>query len=258
MLWKFYKTDPDICSYLFGTMHLATEEAYTFVNIAQKYIDKVSSYAGEMDLNEATGKDMMSFMTLPDGVRFSSFFRPKQYAKYKKLVLKTFKIDLISYDTLTPFFMNNLLAELTLPKSKNEPLDHFLWNYAMEKNKKMKGVESFENQLNVLRQIPLDYQIKAFRRSLKNIGTFKSKLKKINEIYSTGDINKIYKISKKSMGSIRKLMIYDRNTFMAEKIIQLASKMPLFAAVGAAHLAGKNGLIALLKKEGFNVQPVSS
>ncbi len=258
MLWKFYRNDPDVCSFLFGTMHLATQEAYTYAEIAQKYIEKISTFAGEMDLNEAAGENMILHMTLKDDKRFSSFFRPKQYEKYKKIILKTYKLDLKNYDTFTPFFLNNLLAELSFPKSKSEPIDHFLWKFAIEKNKDVKGVESFEDQLKVLKNIPFDFQVKSFKSALKNINSFKSKLKQINQLYSKGDIRQIYKISKKSMGTIRKMMIYDRNKFMAEKIILFASQKPLFAAVGAAHLAGNKGLISLLKKEGFKVIPVTN
>jgi uncharacterized protein len=255
MLWKFYKDNPEDCSYLLGTMHLATDEAYTYADIAKKYIDAVPVYAGEMDLNEAAAHDMMQHMLLPDDDRFSSFFRPKQYQKYLKIIVKTFGIDITKYDRCTPFFLNNLLAELSLPKSKNEALDHYLWNYAMANDKEMKGVESFEDQLRVLQQIPQEFQVKSFRSALKNIKAFKSKLRSINKMYREGEVNKIYKASKKSMGPIRKLMIYDRNIYMTEKVIKFVGQKPLFVAVGAAHLPGKKGLLALLKKEGFTIKP---
>ena len=33
LLWKFYKGDPNDCHYLFGTMHLATDAAYTYAEL---------------------------------------------------------------------------------------------------------------------------------------------------------------------------------------------------------------------------------
>ncbi|MBK9742626.1 MAG: hypothetical protein IPO94_06520 [Saprospiraceae bacterium] len=46
MLWTFYKHDPDICSYLMGTMHLATKEAYTYADIAKIHLKSSSLRRG--------------------------------------------------------------------------------------------------------------------------------------------------------------------------------------------------------------------
>ncbi|MGB4839835.1 MAG: TraB/GumN family protein [Saprospiraceae bacterium] len=251
MLWKFYRGDPDVCHYIFGTMHLATDEAYTYVNKAQECIKGVSIYAAEMNLNEASGDELISHFTLTDDLKFSGFFRPKQYEKYRKIILKAYKVDLLNYDDFTPFFMNNMLAELSLPKTKKDALDHYLWSFATESGKEMMGVESFEDQLRVLKNIPLDFQVKSFRSTIKNIKSFKSKLKKLNTLYAKGDIKQIFRMSKKSMGKIRKMMIYDRNEHMSARILEITANKPAFIALGAAHLVGKKGVLSLLKKEGF-------
>ncbi|MBK8053469.1 MAG: TraB/GumN family protein [Saprospiraceae bacterium] len=73
MLWKFYETDPEVCSYLFGTMHMSTKEAYTFVEKARKYIQTVSTYAAEMDLNASQSSDIIRYFLLPEGEVFSGF-----------------------------------------------------------------------------------------------------------------------------------------------------------------------------------------
>ncbi len=253
MLWKFHKKDSEVCHFMLGTMHLATDEAYTYVNVAEKYIDKVAVYAGEMDLNLSVNQNMLPHLTLKDDGKFSSFFRPKQYEKYRKAILKSYKFDILAYDRFTPFFLNNLLAESSISTSKNESLDHYLWTYATDSEKEMCGIESFDDQLNVLRNIPLDYQIKSFRTTVKNISSFKEKLHKLNQLYLKGDIKEIYRISKKSMGKIRNLMIYDRNLKMVERIVHLTSEKSTFVAIGAAHMAGKKGLISLLKEKGYSV-----
>jgi uncharacterized protein YbaP (TraB family) len=43
---------------------------------------------------------------------------------------------------------------------------------------------------------------------------------------------------------------------MAERILEIDASQPVFAAVGAAHLAGKYGVLALLKRQGYRVTPV--
>ena len=256
MLWKFYKTDPEVCSYLFGTMHMSTKEDYTFVEKARKYIQTVSIYAAEMDLNASQSSDIMQYFLLPEGEVFSSFFRPKQYKKHQKVIYRSFKVDIQNFESYSPFFINNFLAELSLTKSENEPLDHHLWSYATSLGKEMTGVESLADQLEILKGIPIDFQIKSFKDTVKNISSFRKRVLTINRLYSQGDVNSLYSITKKSMGKIRKLMIYDRNERMAQRVVEIHQLKPCFVAVGAAHLGGNKGLLNLLKKQGYKIKSV--
>jgi uncharacterized protein len=257
LLWKFYTNDPDVCHYIFGTMHLATKEAYTYVELAKKYITCTSLYAGEMDLDEASMHNMAPYFTLPDDQLFSQLFKPRHYNRYKKIIRKTFNVDISQLDRQSPFYISNLLSELVLVKEHLQPLDHHLWNFAVSSGKTMKGVESFEDQVSILNQIPLDYQIKAFRDMVSNIPSFNNKIRSLNSMYQRGDLNQLYKSSKKSMGKLRGLMIYDRNLRMTEKILTLSTLQPSFFSIGAAHLPGGKGILALLQKQGYKVKQVS-
>jgi uncharacterized protein YbaP (TraB family) len=256
MLWKFYKNDPEVCSYIFGTMHMSTKEAYTYADVAKKYIQTVSVYAAEMDLNDSKDFQMMQYFLLPEGQMFSSFFRPKQYQKYRNTILKSYKVDIQNFENYTPFFINNYLAELTLNRSESEPLDHYLWSYALSLGKELTGVESLHDQLQILKSIPLDFQIKSFKDTVKNLKAFRKKITALNLLYKRREVQTLYRITKKSMGKIRKLMIYDRNERMTQVTIEIHEKRPCFVAVGAAHLGGRKGVLSLLKKSGYKVKEV--
>lgn len=256
MLWRIYKNDPQVCSYLFGTMHLATSEAYTYCDLAKKYIVRASVYAAEMDLNHSIGQNMMSYFKLEEGSQFSDFFKPAIYNKYLSLVKKVFGLNLSDFQEYTPFFINNLLVEASTVRQHIDPLDHYLWKFALDHGCELTGLESFDDQLRIMSEIPIDFQVKTFRDSMKNIKAFKHKLNKIGILYAEGDLQQLYRQSKKSMGRIRKLMIYDRNRLMAEKIIQLTSQKSTFFAIGAAHYPGDKGIFAILQRSGYKIQHI--
>ncbi|HLO53942.1 MAG TPA: TraB/GumN family protein [Saprospiraceae bacterium] len=255
MLWKFYKNDPDVCHYVFGTMHLATEAAYAHVDIAKKYIQLSSIYAAELDLNEQAKHNMEQYFLLESGT-FSDFFTSKRFQKYVKVAKKAFDIDLMQYNHCTPFFINTLIAEKNLEKTYAEALDHYLWNFAIAEGKDLRGVESFDDQVRILKSIPLDTQLKTFKDSMSNVASLRKKLENLNEMYKNGDMKQLYLSTKKSMGKLRKLMIYDRNMVMTNRIIEISQEKPSFFAVGAAHLPGPKGILTLLKKQGFKIAVV--
>ncbi|MBK9735648.1 MAG: TraB/GumN family protein [Saprospiraceae bacterium] len=257
LLWKFYKNDAEACHYIFGTMHLGSEAAYTYAEKAKIYIRKSSLYAAEMDLNESVSKDLTPYFKLQNGALFSELFKPKRYDKILRVVKKEFGIDLTLFDEFTPFFITNMLAESAIHRKHEEALDHFLWYFAMEDGKDLRGVETFEDQVHILKQIPLDYQLKAFKDVVGNLSAFNKKLKHLNEMYERADLKNLYRSSKKSMGSLRKLMIYDRNVHMTTRIISLSEEKPAFFALGAAHLPGDKGILAILQKKGYMVKAIN-
>lgn len=77
------------------------------------------------------------------------------------------------------------------------------------------------------------------------------------EYYKNGQITKLYKASKKSMGELRGLMIYERNEKMTQVLIDLMNEGSTFCSVGAAHLGGGKGMLRLLKNNGYKVKPIN-
>ena len=109
----------------------------------------------------------------------------------------------------------------------------------------------------MLKAISLEKQWRDLYLFLKNPISSKRKLNSLFNAYMRQDIRSLYKSSKKGLGSSKNVMIYNRNKLMTEF---LSSKMQLdqvsFAAVGAAHLYGKSGMLALLKRQGYQLKPV--
>ncbi|MEZ4912206.1 MAG: TraB/GumN family protein [Saprospiraceae bacterium] len=255
MLFKFYHPDSQIVHYLFGTIHLRNTDAYTHAKIAEKYITKVSTYCAEMDLNN-DGVDLLPYMTLQDGNTNSSYWGARKFSKFRMLCLKAYALDLEYLDHMTPFYIHNMITESIIGKSDSDPLDMYLWKFAMGNEKKMMGLESLEDQINILQKIPLPFQYKMLQSTFKNSKTYYQKVHKLVELYKDSNLKSLYKSTKKSMGGLRDLMIYNRNIRMTERIQILSRTESLFVAVGAAHLPGNNGIIALLKRSGYKVQVI--
>ena len=93
-----------------------------------------------------------------------------------------------------------------------------------------------------------------------NMASDRETMSKMMAIYEAEDINAILDMitndNYSSITDYQNILLSDRNKNWIEKIRSYANEKPTFFGVGAGHLAGKNGLINLLRSEGYNVTPV--
>lgn len=256
LLWQVTRKGDVYKHYILGTIHTATKEAMTFRALAVACIDKVTFYVGEMNLDTVDTYQLSKHLMLPDNLTLKDIFKEKKYLKYKKIIKKAYRIDLDDYIKYTPFYLLNFIAEQNLLQTASKNLDYDLWTYATVTGKNMQGLETFDDQCHIMQNIPLDYQIKAFKENLRNINLSRKNIIKLNDLYANGNLAQIFKTSKKSMGSIRKLMIYDRNDNMLKRCLDLFEQKSSFIAVGAAHLANNKGILAGLKRAGYKIKMI--
>jgi hypothetical protein len=239
-------------------MHVMSEEAYTPVSMAKHFMEQCQIYAGEMDLDDAMLDQIGEVFTNDDEKLLQDFIGIKKYNKYKKIIQKAFVINLDDIAYYKPLVISNMISESILTKSFDLALDHFLWQYAQALGLEMKGLESAEDQFAIMKAIPMETQLKALKSCTENVSKFRKKVLQLSELYKEGELSKLYKVSKKSMGSLRKLMIYDRNKKMSQNLLKLADTGATFCAVGAAHLPGNKGMLKLIKSSGYKIYPIAT
>lgn len=244
-------------SYLLGTMHLKplapkSQWPAPYAN----YIDLCKVFATEFPMNEVKAGLLGEFSLLPDNQSLTDLLTEKQLKKLEKNLLKSLGLPIRSLLRMKPLLVVNLISERLLADANPISMDKDLWQVAEAKGKILKGVETFEEQLHILERIPIKYQLKNLLSIAKDIGKYKRQLLHLSEIYDAGDMQQLYKVSKKGIGPIRKFMLTDRNQVMADRIMTIASEASLFCAIGAGHLAGKKGVLRLLKQQGLTIKPI--
>lgn len=256
LLWELSAQDSASRSYLFGTMHVKDYRAFIFQDIVTHYIDECKIFATEFDLRERGQLQDATVTQLPDDQSLLSLLGERKYNRLNKMIKKSFGLDLNVFITTIPIFVINYLTEKVLVSTNSIPLDTFLWQYAENTHRDLRGVETLEEQLITLHKIPLAYQLKSLSEIGKNPKKFRKQINKLIAMYVNNDLLGLYKKSKKSLGKQRSLLLYDRNEIMSERIQLLINEKPAFVAIGAAHLSGKRGVLRLLKKAGIIIKPV--
>ncbi len=256
LLWKI-PLENGGSSYLFGTMHVPDSRVFHTARQVIPFIDEVGIFAAEFNLDDmATGVDYTEFR-LPEGTNLKDWITEKRYEKLKKILLKSIAVNLDNFQFTLPFVTANVISEKVLYSDMGQALDEYLWEYSKSVGKSMRGIETFQEQLETLRQIPIQYQIAMLLETGRNISHSKKNILHLMKMYLSGDVYRLYKSVKKNSRGLRKPLLYQRNEIMADRIASMAlGKETFFVAVGAGHLAGGKGLIYLLKRKKVQIRPV--
>lgn len=237
-------------SLLFGTMHIRDERVYRLCGPLYNYIKEADCYLGEMDLDA-------DFSKMPSPrYDLRSYLNDKQYQKFAAQIKKSFGLDIAYVAHLHPLVIMNLLSTSVFQIEHLISLDEHLWEYAKEHEKPVRGLESFDDQFNILHSLEVKKLYRQLFKLSKNPSSIRKSTLKSLELYTEGKIHALYKSSRSSMQDLRKKVIYDRNRHMVSVIDHLDVSLQYFIAVGAGHLSGKYGLISLLRKSGWTLQPI--
>ncbi len=260
LLWQFQLENtegPAFIHYLIGTMHSKDNRVFKHIEKNYQAIRSCDIFATEFPLDDAEHFDIQQFMMLPNAETLSIILTPKLHEKTTLLFKKKLKLNLTQFERFSPFFLTNILSENALNADNFLSLDESMWQFAKNEGKILRGIETFDEQLEILKKMSLSDHIKALKDIVSKHEKFRKKLQKMVKLYEKQDITALYQLAKKTSQANRKLMLFDRNELMTKRIVALSNQNSLCVAVGAGHLSGKKGILNLLKKEGYIVKPFS-
>lgn len=256
LLWEIKGEQIEAPCYVFGTMHTTDSRAFNTIGTLKKKIEQCDAFAAEYNLDQTDAGELNQAMLLADGQTLDQLLSPRHFSQLKKIFKRETGYPLKRFIRSKPIMISNLLTEVQLGSDQPLPLDSYLHQYAKNLDKTILGIESFEGQLDILKNMPIDKQLPSLKQSIKNFKNFRKSVKKMVELYVEGDLMKILKKAKKSASSMRNTLLYDRNYTMADRIAEMGQEQSLFTAIGAGHLGGKKGVLNLLKQKGFELIPI--
>jgi len=256
LLWKISSDHSTADSYILGTMHIQPKGNPNWKDAFIPYLAQCESFATEFDLETVDENLIAEHALLPDNQTLADYIPLKKIAKLEKIFIKAAGLPIRGLMRTKPLFITNMLTEKILTEDLTVAMDSELYQLAKQMGKDCSGIETFPEQLAILNKIPIEYQAKNLIKIGKNIGQFRKSLKKMFALYEEGNIQKLHKVTRKGIGPIRKMMLYQRNELMTDRFFKKIQEKSIFCAIGAGHLGGKQGVLRLLKKKGLTVKPV--
>jgi uncharacterized protein len=250
--------------YLAGSVHALTADAYPLNPAYQRAFDASAALVEEIDLAEADplsgGLGLLAKGMYQDGRTFSGAVSRETLSMVEKKLKDTpLAIDLIQ--PMKPWMVMLMLEALGAQTAGLDPqlgLDKHFYDLANEKGKQVIGLETAESQMDRFDRMPERMQEQMLRTELAEMETEQSSLRAILTAWQNGDAATIEKMLLGSFGdnpAAYNSLITERNhNWMPQLEACLKKPSPCFVVVGAAHVVGPQGLLAMLQQRGYRVE----
>jgi len=265
LAWKISGKGLKKPSYLYGTIHMIPKDEFELPGSIRESLDNVRRVTFEIDMKQMTnlvsqmGLITKSFMA--GGKTLKDLLNAEDYALVKaKMAEKGLPGGM--FERIKPMFLSTLFSsEEENPASGGGITSVEMELYKMSKNRKLEsaGLETAAYQMSVFDSIPYAVQAKMLvdgLRSVDTTDTSESQLDEMLRLYREQDIAAMQTMigEDSSMGQYEDILLKKRNQNWIPVMSRMMAEKPTLFAVGAGHLGGANGVVALLRREGYRVE----
>jgi uncharacterized protein YbaP (TraB family) len=268
LLWRISGKNLSRPSYLFGTIHMLCADDIELSDSLKAAISKCDKVYLEIDMDnlfELMGA--MQKMKMRNDTTLADLLSPKEYETVKAFFKKQNSMLPFSIlETYKPMLAASTLMQSSLDCDNEVAMEQLVMREAKQNGKGIKGLESMAYQISIFDSIPYKIQAKQLLSYVQNYGKDSSDDKEFQELtnaYRNQELSKLEELTKKEdmgigMDNFTNLLLYNRNTNWTKKLGDLLPQNSLVIAVGAGHLPGQKGVINLLRKAGYKVEPVEN
>ncbi len=263
LLWRVEpaRTQPDPQtppSYVFGTMHSADPRVAHLSPESEQAFGSSRSFCAEANLDGTALMTVGQRMFSSDGRSLDAILGPDLFGRIAPMLAQRgLPADFLPM--LRPWVV---LLTLGIPTSVSSDsgtiLDVDLMQRAEAAGKEVCGLETLDEQIDSVEKMPERDQIAHIRAAADEAGSLEAMYAKAIELYVRGDLAGLRGLESGNGddAELSRRLIDQRNVRMADRIAPRARKGGVFVAIGAAHLGGEQGVLALLERRGFRVTQV--
>jgi uncharacterized protein YbaP (TraB family) len=262
LLWRISGKELKAASYIYGTIHIIPKKDFFMGDSVELALLSSERVAFEIDMDDATniwGQLMLLRRTFMKGdTTLDMLLTKKEYA----LVQKKMNLNGAASKFLNrvkPMFLSTIAEAQTTPKGATESYEMTFYKMAKDSEKKVEGLETMKYQMSVFDTIPYKVQAKMLVESLKKGKTDENDgMDELVKLYRAQDLVGLGEMFKSDEGLMKydDIMLNNRNRNWIPVMAKKMKKRTYFFAVGAGHLVGEKGVIALLRKSGYIVEPI--
>lgn len=246
-------------SYVFGTIHILPQDQFVIKDKVKKAFEVTERLALEIDMADSGfASEAMKHAYLNKGEELKSFMSDEEFKLLDDYLKSKKGTGLMAYNNAKPFMLMSAIMTSSI-EGEMASYEMSLMTMAAQAQKEIDGLETFASQVAIFDAQPYDEQIDDIVEMIEKPEETDEIFKNMISLYLSENLTEMYNYTDEFLkldAAMKHKLVDDRNEKWIPKIKEFSKSYAMFYAVGAGHLGGENGVINLLKKEGFTVTPV--
>ena len=258
LLWKIEHPKTGESGFVFGTMHLIPKDEFKPSQVLDSVIqtsDKIVTEIG-IDLFLEERFDLATSMVFENRTSLKDHLPEEKMARLKRVLIDTLKMDKSrlehQYFNLKPLFFSTILLQELI--GATETYDAWIWKKAKAAEKETGALESVYQQIGYIDSISMQEQLTWLDDLNSNM---LADYLYLLHVYNRGRLDSLLVLSEMTTNSAADIQLRTlRNQNWIPRMRKHLAEGKTLFAVGALHLPGAEGLLELLRKEGFLVDVI--
>lgn len=259
LLWQIDHDQLEQSSFLFGTIHVGTSSVISFDSTVMDKLRGCTAFAMELDPSSYQSTDLMLLMQMPDSVTVHQYLDSSEIAVVDSALHAIAGAEGPALKAFYPIVLSTFFAQTDLvQEAPLVSVDVYLQQRAQWMGIKVFSLEKLEEQAQALAAIPMAEQYEALLQAIQG-NMLQEDLELLQNLYQKQQLDALYEYTLNTdhwNEGVDSVLLDQRNHQMLLRMQPLMETQATFTAVGAAHLAGEKGLLALLKQKGYQITPI--
>lgn len=261
-IWKVSSATGAI--YLVGSVHLLTKDYYPLNPSLDSAFKDSDLLVEEADLGEleapASQFKLLTRGLLPGDQSLEKVLSPSTYELVAKRV-QALGVPLEPLKRFKPWMLALTLVQLEWQKAGFDGslgLDRHFYDRAKVDGKAVQGLETVDFQLSLFDGMTAEEQDKMLAGSLEDLDAERANVVRLIDAWKAGDAATVEQLMLNDLEDdpiMYKRLLVDRNRTWLPKLDALLGRSGrAFVVVGAAHLVGPEGVLAMFRAKGYKVE----
>ena len=258
LLWKVSRQGVPP-SYVFGTIHVVERHVSEQLDQVRAVLAKSEIFVMEAVPEPGDIALMRRMMSFADGTKLYHVISTDLYAQ-TLAVLRAYHLTEDDVETMKPW-----AAYLTMsyPAEMGIVLDQQLLHLALTGEASARGLESMEELGGLFNSLSLADQVRLLTDAVCHRELLEGDFAKMISLYTQGDLAGLFSYGQRYSfadntlyENLTEKILTRRNYRMVERMQPILETGAAFIAMGALHLPGEEGVLALLESYGFEITRV--
>ncbi len=260
LFWSIHKNGEPV-GYLLGTIHSEDPRVLEFSEDFIRRLNENDMFAMELIPDLPTLARLTEYMHYPPQTTLESVIGS---ARYNALVLalSSYKVPAEFISQMKPWAAMMTLS--TPPPETGFFMDLSLSLRASGSGLKVVGLETLEQQLSFLQEMPMPMQLALLDQALADFEQVSEAHDQMVDAYLENNLVSLQALSDEQLEGVGdeagayfvESGIHARNLRMLKSLLPHLENNRVFVAVGALHLPNEQGLLNLLRQQGYELSPL--